>query len=61
VSKVDASKFDDAYFKASDKAEKKKKKKGESEFFEGEAEKAKELPGESLEGCCGSTDRSSLE
>lgn len=39
ISKVDVSKFDDAYFKSSDKAE---KKKGEDAFFEEKSEK-KEL------------------
>ena len=39
ISKVDVSKFDDAYFKSSDKAQ---KKKGEDAFFEEKTEK-KEL------------------
>ena len=39
ISKVDVSKFDDAYFKSSDKAQ---KKKGEEAFFEEKTEK-KEL------------------
>lgn len=39
ISKVDVSKFDDAYFKSSDKAQ---KKKGEDAFFEEKSEK-KEL------------------
>lgn len=39
ISKVDVSKFDDAYFKSSDKAQ---KKKGEDAFFEEKVEK-KEL------------------
>ena len=40
VSKVDAKKFDDAYFK---KPTKDRSKKSEEDFFQGEAEK-KELP-----------------
>lgn len=38
ISKVDVSKFDDAYFKSSDKAQ---KKKGEEAFFEEKTEKKK--------------------
>lgn len=45
ISKVDVSKFDDSYFKASDKAE---KKKGEDGFFETQTEK-KELGSEYIE------------
>lgn len=56
ISKVDVSKFDDAYFKSSDKAE---KKKGEDGFFDTQTEK-KELGSEYIEnqkkvlstGCC---------
>lgn len=45
TSKVDVSKFEDSYFKA---AEKKDRKKGEEQFFEGDAEK-KELSPEYVE------------
>jgi len=45
ISKVDVSKFDDVYFKSSDKAE---KKKGEDGFFETQTEK-KELGSEYIE------------
>ncbi|MCJ1297535.1 60S ribosomal protein L6 [Hypocenomyce scalaris] len=45
ISKVDVSKFDDAYFKSSDKAE---KKKGEDGFFDTQTEK-KELGSEYIE------------
>merc|ERR1712130_349436 len=45
VDKVDLSKFEDSYFKAT---EKKSSKKGESEFFETEPEK-KSLPSEYIE------------
>ncbi|KAK9836450.1 hypothetical protein WJX74_000827 [Apatococcus lobatus] len=46
ISKVDASKFDDAYFVPAEK--KRQKKKGEEEFFEGDKEK-KSLPSEYIE------------
>ena len=45
IGKVDISKFDDTYFKSSDKAE---KKKGEDGFFEEKSEK-KELSSEYID------------